>query len=67
MFGTKNGNGRLANIAWHACTTLLKCITIIGFQPFRYGHNIAFIASCLLDTLKNVQAQTLTGGYQPRE
>ena len=28
---------------------------------------IAFIASCLLDTLKNVQAQTLTGGYQPRE
>ena len=34
----------------------------VGLQSFRFGPEIAYVASCVLDVLKGVRNKTLVGG-----
>ena len=37
-------------------------INFIGSKSFRFGPEIAYVASCVLDVLKGVRNKTLVGG-----
>ena len=44
-----------------ACEIFLHLCSV-GLQSFRFGPEIAYVASCVLDVLKDVRNKTLVGG-----
>ena len=43
------------------CEIFLR-LNSVGLQSFRFGPEIAYVASCVLDVLKGVRNKTLVGG-----
>ena len=40
---------------------------LVGLKSFRFGPEIAYVASCVLDVLKGVRNKTLVGGAKKGE
>eukprot|EP00731_Ephydatia_muelleri_P002243 Em0001g2243a len=51
--------------ACNAFTSVLATRTYCLSESFRFGPEIAYVASCLLDVLKRVRRSTIVGGLQP--
>lgn len=48
-------------------STIIGGFLFLGSQSFRFGPEIAYVASCLLDVLKGIRNKTLVGGVKEGE
>ena len=59
--------GHFQNIHLKLTLFILRSIFLLILKSFRFGPEIAYVASCVLDVLKGIRNKTLVGGAKRGE